>query len=111
MVAVGMDQGPTPGLRFGHNMLRQRLALSKIFFVIVMANSCISAQSLAGTSQRWCWFQTCEGGTGVGIEVLLDGKLVYRSAFPACKTADVCSSPARKVLAFKFDGGHEFQGK
>ncbi len=50
----------------------------------------------------------------MGIEVTVDGRSVFKSSFPICKTIQ---APARgrngnqKILVFKFKGGRMFQGE
>jgi hypothetical protein len=50
----------------------------------------------------------------MGIQVTVDGKSVFRSSFPICKTADasvVDRDHKQKILAFTFKGGRTFQGE
>lgn len=49
----------------------------------------------------------------MGVEALLDGKVVYRSSFPICKTIDASEMADRqqRILAFHFKGGHLCQGE
>ncbi len=49
----------------------------------------------------------------MGIEVTLDGKSVFKSSFPICKTTEAPRSPdgKQKILAFTFKGGRVFQGE
>lgn len=47
------------------------------------------------------------------LEVVLDGKIIYRSSFSICR-ASSGSNPAegrQRIIAFYFKGGHVFQGE
>jgi hypothetical protein len=46
----------------------------------------------------------------MGIEVVLNGKPIYRSSFPICPIGDR-SKEADKRIVFSFKGGHIFQGE
>jgi len=64
-------------------------------------------------SPVWRWFQTCSESTTMGVDVVLEGKLVYRSSFPICNGAGAPnnSDGKQKTLSFSFNGGHLFQGE
>ena len=46
----------------------------------------------------------------MGLEVALNGKVIYRSSFPICPIQDR-SAEVRKTLVFTLKGGHSFQGE
>ena len=72
-----------------------------------------SAQAETVPSPRWWWFQTCSESTTIGVEVVMDGKLAYRSSFPICNGTGAPNKPdgKQKILSFSFNGGHLFQGE
>jgi hypothetical protein len=49
----------------------------------------------------------------MGLEVLLNGKIIHRSAFPICPISDRPEETdhQQKIVAFSFKGGHLFQGE
>jgi hypothetical protein len=53
----------------------------------------------------WHWFGPCAGNDSLVLEVSLDGKSVYSSAFPICKTlrAQIKPEPQQRLLEFRFD--------
>jgi len=61
----------------------------------------------------WYWFGDCGEKTQMGLEVLLNGKVIYRSSFPVCPTSDRTkkTDQQQKTVAFSFKGGHLFQGE
>ena len=61
----------------------------------------------------WHWFQNCSENKAMRLEVLLNGKIIYRSSFPICRANSV-PTPAegrQRIIAFSFKGGHVFQGE
>jgi len=53
----------------------------------------------------WHWFGACAGNDSLVLEVSLDGKSVYSTAFPICKTrrAQIKPEPQQRLLEFRFD--------
>jgi hypothetical protein len=50
----------------------------------------------------------------MGIEVLLNGKMIHRSSFPICPISDRSdwkTERQQKIVAFYFKGGKAFQGE
>jgi hypothetical protein len=91
----------------------QRLTLGTILLFVMTASAGAAPQSSAASSPVWYWFQNCGENTTLGVEVVLDGKVVYRSSFPICKVVDVPKTSDRqpRILAFRFKGGHLFQSR
>jgi hypothetical protein len=61
----------------------------------------------------WHWFGDCGEETHMGLEVLLNGKVIHRASFPICPISDRSKKTDRqqKIVAFSFKGGHVFQGE
>jgi hypothetical protein len=53
----------------------------------------------------WHWFGACASRDSLAMEVRLDGKSVYSSAFPICRLRRSQIKPERqqRLLAFRFD--------
>jgi len=49
----------------------------------------------------------------MGLEVLLNGRVIHRSSFSICRISDRFKETDRqqKIVAFSFKGGHVFQGE
>jgi len=99
----------------GNLFVMKRVALTLVA-VVALVGACFAAShKLAATVRQssvqgsWYWFQTCSQKTEMGIEVLLDGRSVYRSVFPICKTSKPRQEPPQKLLAFRFKGGRYFE--
>jgi hypothetical protein len=60
----------------------------------------------------WRWFQNCRENKAMRLEVVSDGTIIYRSAFPICR-ANSGPNPERRqrTIVFYFKGGHVFQGE
>jgi len=92
----------------------QRAIFVTALLVAITTGANAAPQSSARPSPVWHWFQTCAQKTTMGIEVTVDGKSVFKSSFPICKTT---IAPAEhrdgkhKILAFNFQGGRKFQGE
>jgi hypothetical protein len=62
----------------------------------------------------WFWFGGCKNNSKtMEIELSVEGKIVYRSSFRACrmKRADANSKREGNTKIFYFPGGHTFQKK
>jgi hypothetical protein len=61
----------------------------------------------------WYCFGDCSEKTQMGLEVLLNGKVIHRSSFPICRTSDRPKERdgQQRIIAFTFNGGHVFQGE
>jgi hypothetical protein len=64
-------------------------------------------------ARLWSWFGDCGKETNVGLEVLLDGKVIEHLSFPICPILNGSeeSYANRKTVAFSFKGGHIFKGE
>jgi hypothetical protein len=53
----------------------------------------------------WHWFSVCASGDSLALEVRVDGKDVYTSAFPICqlRRGDIKPEPQQRLIAFRFD--------
>src|SRR5207245_10798282 len=51
------------------------------------------------------WFGPCASGDSLVLEVRLDGKAVYSSAFPIChsRRSEIQPEPQQRILEFRFD--------
>jgi len=82
-----------------------------IALALALIPAAVSPQDSAAPNEKlWTWFGTCTEDQKMGIEMLLDGKTVYRSSFPICQISDR-SKETDKSVAFTFKGGHNFQGE
>ena len=74
----------------------------------------LSGNAREPASPVWRWFENCAQEITIGIEVTVDGKSVFKSSFPVCKTT---AAPVddrdhkQKTLAFTFKGGRTFKGE
>ena len=62
----------------------------------------------------WHWFGDCANSDSLVLDVTLDGKSLYRSAFPICRArrADIKPEPQQRILEFRFDGEpHRFRSR
>ena len=59
----------------------------------------------------WHWCESSAGVKSLGLEVLLDGKAVYRSRFPVCRNNGPTPMAEERKFIFHFKGGHVFQGQ
>lgn len=88
------------------NILRVIAALS-----FALAPAVLSPQNAPATPEAlWTWFGDCNENRKMGLDLVLNGKAIYRSSFPICPISDL-SKETRKTLAFAIKGGHVFQGE
>ncbi|OLE00110.1 MAG: hypothetical protein AUG80_03285 [Candidatus Rokubacteria bacterium 13_1_20CM_4_68_9] len=60
----------------------------------------------------WHWFGECASSDSLVLEVSLDGKSLYSSAFPICQARrrDIRPEPQQRILEFRFDAvAHRFK--
>ena len=69
-----------------------------------------AARSSAATGS-WHWFESCVGTKTLGLVVLLDGKAVYRSRFPVCRSNGPTPTAEERKIVFHFKGGRVFRGE
>lgn len=72
------------------------------------------AGGCAGTSnvvRHWYWSQECRDNARLGLQVRVDGNLVYSGELPICRRAEQTGSGTREQISFSFKGGHLFQGR
>jgi len=75
--------------------------------------------TVSGQTQRavpgevvWHWFGECASSDSLVLEVSLDGKSLYSSAFPICQARrrDIRPEPQQRILEFRFDAvAHRFK--
>jgi hypothetical protein len=72
---------------------------------LALMPSPVSGQRTARDDVVWHWFSVCAGGDSLVLEVRVDGKDVYTSAFPICKMrhGDIKPEPQQRLIAFRFD--------
>ena len=94
------------------------IAVLRAAFVMVLVASAIAPASFAQSSSQagekvWYWFSDCQSGKMMRVEVLLDGKSIYRTDFRICslERGGPQSSDQSNIKAFYFSGGHTFQGE
>jgi hypothetical protein len=63
------------------------------------------ARTSAPNEVVWHWFGACTSGDSLVLEVHLDGRPLYSSAFPICQTrrSAIKPEPQQRVLGFRFD--------
>src|SRR2546430_2758047 len=63
------------------------------------------ARTSAPNEVVWHWFGACASGDSLVLEVHLDGKAVYSSAFPICQSrrSEIQPEPQQRILEFRFD--------
>jgi hypothetical protein len=89
-------------------------AISATVLLFAISTSAGVPPQSAPASPAWHWFEDCADKTMMAVEVKVDGKSVFKSSFPICKSG---STPAndrngkQKILAFTFKGGRKFQGE
>ncbi len=77
---------------------------------LVLALVPVSLSGQASPSARdevvWHWFGDCAGGDSLVLEVTLDGKSIYSSAFPICqrRRSAIKPEPQQRILEFRFAG-------
>lgn len=92
----------------------QRVIFVTALVFVIATNASTAPQSPAPPSPVWYWFQSCAEKATMGIEVTVDGKSVFKSSFPICKTTNPPADDRdgkQKILAFTFKGGRTFQGE
>jgi hypothetical protein len=99
-------------------IVRKTRDIAIMLLIAMIATAGALPQGLAKVSPvkdeaAWQWFQNCKENKTMRLEVLLDGKIIYRSSFPICR-ANTGSNPAegrQRTIAFYFKGGRVFQGE
>ena len=77
---------------------------------LVLALVPVSLSGQASTAARddvvWHWFGDCASSDSLVLEVTLDGKTIYSSAFPICqrRRSAIKPEPQQRILEFRFDG-------
>jgi hypothetical protein len=92
----------------------QRVVFATVLLFVITRGAIAAPQSAAPASPVWHWFQNCVDKTTMGIEVTVDGKSVFKSAFPICKTTNTPANDRdskQTILAFTFTGRRTFQGE
>ena len=75
---------------------------------LVLMPVSVCAQEPPATAARnevvWHWFGGCTGSDSLVLDVRLDGKPLYSSTFPICKTrrSQIKPEPEQRLLAFRF---------
>lgn len=66
-------------------------------FIIVRASAAVPAEGPV-----WQWFGNCPHGKQAHLQILLDGKPVFQTDFPACHMprSEIKLEPKQRVLAF-----------
>jgi hypothetical protein len=89
---------------------------SRFFVVLILALApplLWSQNPNTAPEPLWTWSGDCHDKTHMGLEVLLNGKVIHRSSFPICPISDRFKETDRqqKTVAFSFNGGHVFQAE
>ena len=92
-------------------MCRKSSNLASVVLLVLALMSPVFAQHTPATSdQLWSWFGSCGAKRFMGIQIALNGKVIYRSSFPVCPIGDR-SKEVQKTVVFSMKGGHVFQGE
>jgi hypothetical protein len=83
---------------------------SVVFLVLALMSPGFAQDIPATPNQLWSWFGSCGAKRSMGIQIALDGKVIYRSSFPVCPIGDR-SKEVQKRVVFSIKGGHVFQGE
>jgi hypothetical protein len=90
--------------------------MHRIFYIAVLAlvtNSPVafSQSPTPHVDSVWFWSGACPKGKRTGVEILVEGKAVYRSSFRACRLerTDAVAKNEGGTRVFHFSGGHDFQ--
>jgi hypothetical protein len=97
----------------GLKLVGMRGIFSALVFALVTISPIALPQSSPPRAEGvWYWFGDCPSGRMMGVQVLLEGKSVYRSHFRAClmERTDANTERQREIREFHFPGGHTFQG-
>jgi hypothetical protein len=98
--------------------LRRKVLTVRLFKVaatLLLAITTVTAdahpQASARQTQTDSWFKKCSKPRTLGLEVLLNNKVVHRSSFPICRTTGVPENveAQKRIVEFYFSGGHVFQ--
>jgi hypothetical protein len=83
------------------------------FSAVIAAEISISQQVSGQEDSLWFWDGKCANGENIGIQVLVDGQMVYRSRFRAChvKRTETLTKSENEAQVFEFSGGHTFQNE
>lgn len=90
------------------------LRFSVVLFLLSLSPPSLSPQEAPVVpGPLWSWFGNCGEKRYMGLEVVLNGKVIHRSSFPICPIADRSEEigPQQKTVVFSFKGGHVFQGE
>lgn len=83
-------------------------AITAVALVVALVPVSVSGQ--ASTAARnevvWHWFGDCASSDSLVLDVTLDGKSIYSSAFPICqrRRSDIKPEPQQRILGFHFTG-------
>ncbi len=86
---------------------------SSILSLLLVALSPVAfSQEPLPANRVWFWFGDCANGKLMGLDLLVEGRIVYHSGFRAClmERTDANAQGESKTRAFYFSGGHNFQG-
>jgi len=87
--------------------------LAAILIIALTPSALWCQDSKVKYDNLWHWFQRCHAKRDLGVEVVLNGKMIYKSSFPVYPISHRSETEEnfQKVLAFFFKGGHTFQGE
>jgi hypothetical protein len=82
------------------------MAVAALLLALVPVPVSGQASTAARNEVVWHWFGDCAGGDSLVLEVTLDGKSIYSSAFPICqrRRSDIKPEPQQRMLEFRFAG-------
>ena len=89
-----------------------RVACVSILVAVAMPSAALGQSASPDSGDVWFWFGACKDGKPMGVELSVEGKTVYHSSFRACRMMRTDANGERegKAKAFRFVGGHTFQG-
>jgi hypothetical protein len=85
---------------------------SILALLLVTLSPVAFSQEPLPANRVWFWFGDCTNGKLMGLELFVEGRIVYHSSFRACllERTDANAQGESKARAFYFSGGHNFQG-
>ncbi|HMI52929.1 MAG TPA: hypothetical protein VK525_15565 [Candidatus Saccharimonadales bacterium] len=89
-----------------------RYCLLTALFSLTLASNSFSQISSRPEVGQWVWFGNCIPANMMEIDVLLDGKTIYRKQFSLCRTGPdgTLTEKQQRIRAFHISGGHTLQG-
>lgn len=99
-------------VRFNFQPFTPVVSLFLMLAAIAIPRIAFGQAATSGSKDVWFWFGDYRDARAMAGEILVDGKVVYRLSFRACRMQrndDTADKEQKKELVFHFPGGHTFQ--